>query len=189
MHRPHTISTLKAGIAVAGAALVLAASACENVPTSPDDQLAGMAVSAKSDRRVPPARIEICHLTETGEYVKLTFTDATYDLHMAHGDRDLGPNGDCQVAETSRLDVENWGWSNLHPENDIVIVTVLAFGGAPDTQLEDCSGLCSYDIPTGATVSLSGFPESVSIQWDDPSCSTTCVIGQNMKVLVGNFDL
>lgn len=186
MRVPRITSPLRINLAVTVAALVLSASACENVPTAPDDHVPAMAVTSNSSQ----PRVPLCHRTTTGEYVRITVADAAYDTHMAHGDREVGPNGDCQVAETSRLDVENWGWSNLDPDSDIVRVTVLTFGGAPETQLEDCgSFVCSYDIPTGATVSLSGIPESVSIQWDDPSCSTTCVVSQDMKVLVGNFDL
>jgi hypothetical protein len=45
MHRTHgSFSIRKAGVAVAGAALVLSASACGNMPTAPNNQL-GMEVS------------------------------------------------------------------------------------------------------------------------------------------------
>lgn len=187
MHSQKGTSSMRITLTCAVAAFAVSASACDSVPTAPEEHVPVMAAMSNSSQ----PRVALCHRTTTGDYVTITVADAAYDTHMAHGDRDVGLYGECQIFETSQLNVENYGWSNLSPKSDRVIVTVLAFGGVPDTQLPDCSGFCSYDVPTGATVSLSGVPEfdgSVNVFWDECSASgqatVTCVVSRDMTAMV-----
>lgn len=190
MHAQKSTSSMRAILTCAAAAFAVSASACDSVPTAPEEHVPVMAAMSNGSQ----PRVALCHRTTTGDYVKITVADAAYDTHMAHGDRNVGLYGECQIFETSRLTVHNGGWLN-GPDGDRVLVTVLAFGGAPDTQLPDCSGSCSYDVPTGATVSLSGVPEFTGLAyvgWEECSsaypaqqATVTCVVNRNMAASVG----
>jgi hypothetical protein len=161
------------------AALGVTATACDNLPAEPAPADAH-AAAVTSGR---PARVTLCHLNGKGEYVKVTVLDATYDLHMAHGDREVGPDGGCTTVNTSRLTVYLQFVSWI--EYDLT-VTQHAFGGEPARELGVCTSdsdgwVCHYDVPSGAAVTLSS-PGEFTAYWEDYTIGPTRVIDTDMTV-------
>lgn len=153
--------------AIAG--LAVAASACEDMPTQPDNQMGALEVATSNGQD----RVTLCHRSNDGGYVKITVADAAYDTHMMHGDRDAGLDDACPEVWMSLLEVE----VGEYPPNPRIGVSVMlhAFGGEPETFLPLCGvgTTCMYDVPVGSTVTLS--PEDLAFFWDgetEPSSGT-----------------
>lgn len=169
------------------AAFVLSLSACENVPTQSDPDFA---VASSTTSNVQ-SRVTLCH-RNSNEYVAITVADAAYDTHMAHGDRDADLNGECPDVLLSRLELTVTG-SVVHPSLTVT-VTLLPFNGEPESTIGSCDagggelfdgglgdgGVCSYEVPTGATVVLE--PALLSYLWADGATSSSRVIDQDRSV-------
>lgn len=185
--RRPSMRKLNITLCLAVAAFAASASACENAPTQPD---ADVAVVASTTSNVQ-SRVTLCH-RNSNEYVAITVADAAYDTHMAHGDRDADLNGECPDVLLSRLELTVTG-SDLYPDLTVT-VTLLPFNGEPESTIGSCDaggggelddglgdgGVCSYEVPTGATVVLE--PALLSYLWDDGATSASRVIDRDLSV-------
>jgi hypothetical protein len=135
---------IRTSVMLAGALLVLVAPGCDSMPTAVQDGAVGSALFSSTGQ----SRVDLCHRTSSGGYVKITVADAAYSTHTAHGDRHAGPTGECSATLTLHVAGGDPGM--------FVSVTVAAFGSVPETSLEDCpdGATCYYDIPFGSTVHL-----------------------------------
>ena len=67
---------------------VTSALACDLAPTAVDEPLAAGVSLAMAQ-----ARVDVCHLTGTGEYEKITIAEPAFDTHVDHGDVAAGTAG------------------------------------------------------------------------------------------------
>lgn len=168
-------------VVAAIAGLAVAASACEDMPTQPDNQMGALAVGASSAQD----RVTLCHRSKDGDYVKITVADAAYDTHMMHGDRDAGLNDACPGIGNSLLEVQMPSFSSFGP----VTVALATAIGEPITSLVECfpGQTCAYYVPTGSTVTLG----DIFYYWfdwaPDNFCTYTCQMDVDRVVTVGLY--
>jgi hypothetical protein len=163
--------------------LGVSVSACENLPAEPND---ATHVAAFSGNR--QSHVTLCHRQSSGGYLTITVADAAYHTHMAHGDREAGPYFECPTVHLSRLELlvqsPSTPWYG-------VTVTQHAFGDEPLQELGVCFdeggfGPCVYDVPTGATVTLSS-AVNFTYTWDDGIMGATRVIDADRSVLAEDY--
>jgi hypothetical protein len=172
-----SMHTIRPMVILAAALLVVAAPGCDTLPTAVHDETAATVLFSSSGQ----TKVDLCHLTSSGDYTKITIADAAYDTHMAHGDIIASSSGQCPASGTPRFVVT----FELDPAEvwpDLLIVLQTESG----TVYEYCEALstCAYGVPLGSTIGLFP-PDTYMFIWTDPTCAlNSCVMTGDLSVVV-----
>lgn len=148
-------------LCLAVAAFAVSASACENLPTQSD---ADVAVVSSTTSNVQ-SRVTLCHRSNNGEYTEITIADAAYDTHVGHGDRQTNVQGGCPTSETARLEL------TVDENEDSFGVSVHVGPSLEYLGLCQVDSTCAYDVPFGSNVRLYGPADMFS--WEGGTCESS----------------